>query len=205
MSSTAHEPASRRAAQRAERRAAILQATVRILARDGLGAVTHRAVAREAGVPLAATTYYFSSKDELLSEALAILVEDELSRVGKRTAELGDSISSPEDSAAAMAEVLVPDTAAAKALLAKFQVYLEAARRPALREQAEHWQSAGAGLATLALGLAGAREPERLAPLLVAGIDGILVHELSRGITGDGDVARLRGLLEQLFRLVLDG
>jgi DNA-binding transcriptional regulator YbjK len=198
-------PVSRRAVQRAERRSAILDATVGILASEGLGAVTHRAVAREAGVPLAATTYYFSSKDELLAEALAILVEDELTRIGQRAAEMGDSISSPEDSAAALAEVLFPDAGAAGALLAKFEVYLEAARRPALREQAEHWQAAMAGLATLALGLAGARDAERLAPLLVAGIDGILVHELSRGITGDGDVARLRGLLEQLFALIFNG
>ena len=41
--------------------------------------------------------------------------------------------------------------------------------------------------------------------MLIAGIDGIIVHELSRGITGDGDVARLRSMLEQLFALVLPG
>ena len=72
--------APRRAAQRAERHAAILQATVRILVRDGLAAVTHRAVAREADVPLAATTYYFSSKEELLGEALTIMVDDEIAQ-----------------------------------------------------------------------------------------------------------------------------
>ena len=41
--------------------------------------------------------------------------------------------------------------------------------------------------------------------MITAGIDGILVHELSRGITGDGDVTRLRDKLEQLFELVLPG
>jgi len=43
------------------RRRSILEATVRLLVRGGLAGVTHRAVAREADVPLAATTYYFRS------------------------------------------------------------------------------------------------------------------------------------------------
>jgi TetR/AcrR family transcriptional regulator, regulator of biofilm formation and stress response len=195
----------RRPAQGGERRAAILEATVRVLVRNGLAGVTHRAVAREAGVPLAATTYYFSSKEELLAEALALMVDDEISRLGRRAAEMGEGLSSPADSAAALAEVLLPDADAARALLAKFEVYLEAGRRPSLREPAAHWQDALADLATMTLAAGGATDPERLAPVIIAGIDGIIVHELSRGITGDGDVARLRSKLEQLFELVLPG
>ncbi|MQA73510.1 MAG: TetR family transcriptional regulator [Solirubrobacterales bacterium] len=196
-------PSPRRVAQRAERRGAILDATVRILTSEGLAAVTHRAVAREADVPLAATTYYFSSKDELVTEALAILVEDEFERISTRAIAMGHRLSSPSDAAAGLAEVLLPDADAARRLLAKFEVYLEAARRPGLRSTAAHWQRAFAGLAASALALAGADDPERLAPLLVAGTDGILVHELSQGITGDGDVERLRARLEQLFAVVL--
>src|SRR5690606_30300634 len=41
------------------RRQAILDAAMRIIVRDGVRAVRHRAVAAEAGVPLSATTYYF--------------------------------------------------------------------------------------------------------------------------------------------------
>ncbi|MGH2986369.1 MAG: TetR/AcrR family transcriptional regulator [Solirubrobacterales bacterium] len=205
MSASATSETSRRSGQRAGRRAEILDATVRVLVRGGLAAVTHRAVAREADVPLAATTYYFSSKEELLGEALATMVEDEISRLGQRAAEMGEGLSSPGDSAAALAEVLFPDTDATLALLAKFEVYLEAARRPELREPAAHWQDALADLATMTLAAGGARDPERLAPVIIAGIDGIVIHELSRGITGDGDVARLRGKLEQLFELVLPG
>ncbi len=195
-------PTSRRAAQRAERRSAILEATVTILAGDGLAAVTHRAVAREAGVPLAATTYYFSSKDELLGEALDLLAEDQISRLGERALELGDRLGSPDQAAEAIAEVLLPDADAARGLLAKFEVYLEAARRPGLRETATRWQAAFEGLAEAALQRAGAPEPDRRAAILVAGVDGILVHELSGGID-DGAVERLRPRLERLFELVL--
>ena len=200
---TAHTTAPARSEQGAERRAAILAATVRLLVRDGLAAVTHRAVARETGVPLAATTYYFESKDELVGEALAILVEDEIARLAERAAALGDDISSPSRSAAAVAEVLFPDAEAAGGLLAKFEVYLEAARRPGLRATAAHWQAEFNRLAELALALAGASEPQRLAPLLVAGVDGMLVHRLSEGLN-DLEVEHLRAQLEQLFELVIN-
>ena len=191
-----------RSEQGAERRAAILDATVRLLVRDGLAAVTHRAVAREAGVPLAATTYYFASKDELVVDALEILVKDEIARVGERAAALGEELASPSRSAAAVAEVLFPDAEAAGGLLAKFEVYLEAARRPGLRATAAHWQQAFTELAESALTLGGAANPGRLAPLLVAGVDGMLVHRLSEGID-HLEVDRLRAQLEQLFELVL--
>jgi DNA-binding transcriptional regulator YbjK len=197
-------PVPRRAAQRAERRGAILAATIRILSDRGLAAVTHRAVAREADVPLAATTYYFSSKDELVVEALAILVDEEIARVGERAREMGEALSSPSEAAAAFTDVLIPDAAVAGALLAKFEVYLEAARRPVLRATAAQWRAAFAELAESALRLAGVPDPERQAPLLVAGIDGILVHELSDGRPDAGDLDRLRGRLEQFFALILE-
>ena len=202
MNDTATTAAPVRSGQGAERRSSILAATVRLLVREGLAAVTHRAVAREAGVPLAATTYYFASKDELVVEALAILVEDEIRRVSERAAALGADLSSPSRSAAAVAEVLFPDAEAAGGLLAKFEVYLEAARRPGLRRTAAHWQRAFTELAESALSLAGASDAKRLAPLLVAGVDGMLVHRLSEGID-DLEVERLRTQLEQLFELVL--
>ena len=200
---TAAAPRStRRADQRAERRGAILAATVEILTTQGLAAVTHRAVAKQAGVPLAATTYYFDSKDELIGEALAILVADEIDRLAERARELGEEIRSPRAAAGAVAEVLFPDTDAVGGLLAKLEVYLEAARRPGLHEAAAHWQAAFTELARSSLELAGVADPDRMAPFFIAAADGILLHALSEGVTGDEDVARMRDQLEQLFTLV---
>lgn len=51
------------------RRAAILAATVDLIYEDGISAVTHRAVAREAGVPASAPSYFFPSIDDLVVEA----------------------------------------------------------------------------------------------------------------------------------------
>lgn len=54
-----------------ERRQAILRAALKIIAEEGVRAVRHRAVAKEAGVPLAATTYYFKDINELIYDAFA--------------------------------------------------------------------------------------------------------------------------------------
>lgn len=56
----------------AQRRTAILEATIRVAARDGIRGIKHRAVAREAEVPLAATTYYFRDINELISDAFTL-------------------------------------------------------------------------------------------------------------------------------------
>ncbi len=58
----------RRASGR-QRRADIIEATLRVMRREGLRALSHRVIAREAGVPLAATTYYFTDLEELVTEA----------------------------------------------------------------------------------------------------------------------------------------
>jgi DNA-binding transcriptional regulator YbjK len=51
------------------RRLEIIEAVLRIIAREGLRAVSHRSVATEAGVPLAATTYYFRDLEDLVTES----------------------------------------------------------------------------------------------------------------------------------------
>ncbi len=52
-----------------QRRLEIIEAALRVIARDGLRAVSHRAVAAEAAVPLAATTYYFHDLADLIAES----------------------------------------------------------------------------------------------------------------------------------------
>ena len=47
----------------------ILEATLRVIAREGVRGTTHRAIAKEAGVQLSLTTYYFKDLNELLSLA----------------------------------------------------------------------------------------------------------------------------------------
>lgn len=60
-----------------ERRAAIVRAAVRVIARGGLAAATTRAIVAEARMPLASFHYAFRSRDEMIRELVAFVVGDE--------------------------------------------------------------------------------------------------------------------------------
>jgi DNA-binding transcriptional regulator YbjK len=66
----------RRQARGTQRRDTIVSAAAELILRDGPSSVTHRSVAAQADVPLAATTYYFSGLDDLLAAAGQRIVRD---------------------------------------------------------------------------------------------------------------------------------
>ena len=70
-----------------QRRRLILEATMRIIVRDGVRGVRHRAIASEADVPLAATTYYFKDIRELIADAFTLYTEWALGYVNRFTEE----------------------------------------------------------------------------------------------------------------------
>ncbi|MFI2702418.1 TetR/AcrR family transcriptional regulator [Cellulosimicrobium composti] len=67
-------PVPRRQARGVARREAIVRAAADLILREGPAAVTHRAVAARADVPLAATTYYFTGLDDLIGAAGEVIV-----------------------------------------------------------------------------------------------------------------------------------
>jgi len=64
-----------------QRRKAILEAALRIVVNDGVRGVRHRAVAKEADVPLSATTYYFKDISDLISDTFTLFAENAMSDV----------------------------------------------------------------------------------------------------------------------------
>jgi AcrR family transcriptional regulator len=68
----------------------ILDATLRLLARDGLAGVSMRAVAREAGVAVGLANYHFDSKHALICAALRRMGEHDAMLVAP--AEQGDPV-----------------------------------------------------------------------------------------------------------------
>lgn len=70
------------------RRQALVEAAAALLVEGGFDAVRHRAVAERAGLPLASTTYYFDSLDELISAAVEHHSRAELDRGHRLLAEL---------------------------------------------------------------------------------------------------------------------
>jgi DNA-binding transcriptional regulator YbjK len=62
------------------RRQSLVAAAAELLVEGGFDAVRHRAVAERAGLPLASTTYYFHSLDELITAAVEQYARAELVR-----------------------------------------------------------------------------------------------------------------------------
>src|SRR5690625_736694 len=102
--------------------------------RDGPESVSHRKIAREAGVPPASIAYYFDSIDDLLVAALTESVDALIVEVGK----LREVIARDGASwARALAELLSAMLTEHRArTVAEYELYLLAARRPALRPAA---------------------------------------------------------------------
>jgi len=178
------------------RRDALLRAAVEVAAERGAAGVTHRAVTERAGVPLATASYFFSSIDDLVAEALRTFVADEAQRLSDLAGELGGDEHSPDEMAGALAEAAMPVGPLPWAL-AQFETYLQAARGEALRGPvadalAVYEQVAGAALAG-----AGAPDPAAAAPAFNALADGFALHHLAR--PRPGDVAALRHALRLLF------
>jgi TetR/AcrR family transcriptional regulator, regulator of biofilm formation and stress response len=182
------------------RRDALLRAALRIVGEIGPEAVTHRRVAEVAALPLASTTYWFSSKDELLAAALELAAHDDVSRLRVTAARL-DATGDPVQAIVALIVNPVGEAlrTSRASLIAAYSLWLEAARRPGLRELATDWTDAYHDAVADVFERAGAADPREDAQLLVATADGLVMDQLARGGSSD-----LRPPLHKLATALLE-
>jgi len=164
------------------RRTQVLDATLRLLAKGGPRAVTHRAVAREADTSVRATTYYFSSRDELLTEALRHYADKAMARFDGLQIPIPSDEKVAIDAAAHLLALtiksdLIDDR---DGLMAEYELVLEIARNPTLEATYREWQ---AGLEDILVGyceLFGTAQPKNDARLVLAALRGLELEALSR-------------------------
>jgi TetR/AcrR family transcriptional regulator, regulator of biofilm formation and stress response len=131
----------RRKARGRKRRAEIIEATLTVVQRDGAAGVTHRTVAKEAGIPVSLSTYYFASLDDLLVAALTSVAET-------YTARIRHIIDHDDDKLRGLAELIAESAGPGRdRALAERELSTLAARRPALRPIARRWRENVAELA----------------------------------------------------------
>jgi TetR/AcrR family transcriptional regulator, regulator of biofilm formation and stress response len=210
----------------AARREALLDAVLRVVAEVGVDAVTHRRVAEVAGLPLASTTYWFESKEQMLTAALERAADRDIERLRAFVAEnasvardplalavsaiLGPSeeAKAPPSGAAAKNPIPAPPSGAGANnpiptsrgwLLATYTLMLEAARRPALREVTTRWTDAYLEAIPPLLASAGSKRPRADAEILLAATDGLIVDQLATGDVSD-PAPRLRRLAKALVK-----
>jgi DNA-binding transcriptional regulator YbjK len=187
------------------RREEILRATLRLIGGRGADAVTHRAVAEEAGVPLSATTYYFASKDQLLEQALLLAAREETERLERMVSELSSSSSSPEGWASAVAAQISADVDEDPGRhVTLFELAVEATRTEVLQADVREWQAAHLRLGETACRAVGSPRPELDARIVVAAITGLMLEQLASGRADFGDEV-MRPALERLFARLAGG
>ncbi|MGX7824729.1 TetR/AcrR family transcriptional regulator [Actinokineospora sp. 24-640] len=116
-----------------ERRAALLDATVAVLAGEGARGLTFRAVDAAAGVPTGTASNYFPSRDALLTE----VGEHVHHRLAPDPATVDALLARPRDKRlveAFMRDILARVTRDRAGYLALLELRLEATRNPALHK-----------------------------------------------------------------------
>ncbi|RBQ21019.1 TetR/AcrR family transcriptional regulator [Spongiactinospora rosea] len=115
-----------------ERRKALIDAAIEVLARDGARGLTFRAVDAEAAVPTGTASNYFASRDELFTQVGGRIYE----RLLPDEAVMARSREGVQDRARyaeLMHEVVGRVTAFGSGYLALLELRLESTRRPELR------------------------------------------------------------------------
>jgi DNA-binding transcriptional regulator YbjK len=162
-------------------RAAIIEATIRVIGRDGVDGVSHRAVAREADVSLSSTTYHFDSRDEIVTAALRRVAALEIERIARDAEGLAGGHPDVPSIARALASWLTEQVQGDGLLRVRagYHLQLEAARRPELRAIHVAWGQAVQDLAARVLRAAGSPRPRTDATILASAIDGLRLDEVT--------------------------
>lgn len=175
---------------------------MRVIGRAGREAVTHRSVADEAGVPLGSTTYYFDSRDDLLGQALEHVARKEADRHRELGRELLKA-RTPRQLADMLLEQLTFEIEDRDAYIAEYELWLEAGRRPDLREAATSWCDAVQLAVAPAMEKLGSTDPAADASLVVAAIDGLGERVLGREEDPAQAAAEFRSQLRRLVERLL--
>ncbi|MBW2390940.1 MAG: TetR family transcriptional regulator [Deltaproteobacteria bacterium] len=164
-----------------ERRRALLEAVLRIVTREGVAGVTHRAVAAESGASLRATTYYFATKDDMILEAFRFFCEQSLEQIDAASQSYLNRRVEPGDAVAMIFEVVLkewdnPNTS----WVAEFELILAIAREPAFAPEYRAFQERLDEGLQLTMKRVGSKEPARDARIILAFLRGFELEQLSR-------------------------
>ena len=182
------------------RRAEIADAAITTLAQDGMRGLTHRAVDRAAGLPEGSASYYFRTRQALLQatvERLAELDSAEMLPSTSPPVQSGHELDAFAATAAAIIDNLL--TTGRERQLARYELALEATRRPELRDALVASGAAIRAMVASQFAAAGIRQPGQRAANFVAFVDGLVFDQIAgagaRNLTSADLAAAIRALL----------
>lgn len=174
-----------------DRRTQIVDAIITTLGGAGSRCLTHRAVDDAAGLPQGSTTYYFPTRASLIEAAVEQLAATDLSAVRPRR---------DETLAALFARLILRLRSTDRhRSLARFELALEAARRPELSVAFEAGTSRVRDAIAAVLTEHHIADAERVAADLMALVDGLLLRELTAPDRRRTTRAELERIIERLL------
>lgn len=185
------------------RRQELADVAIATLAREGMRGLTHRAVDRAAGLPEGSTSYYFRTRDALLEAVVRRLAEVTAGDLGALPTSAPGGLDGLAHAIAAVLERWV--TEQADRHLARYELALEANRRPRIRDLLS---DTGARLRDQVADLMAASGvpvgPERAADL-VAYLDGLVFDRLAGAGTARGRADDFADRVRPLLAAMADG
>jgi TetR/AcrR family transcriptional regulator, regulator of biofilm formation and stress response len=149
-----------------------------VAAERGVAGTSHRLIAARAGLPAATTTYFFSSIDELIGEAVTLALRERIADMEEMAAAIDPTTLTLE----VIIESIVITLLSVEEHLedAQLDIYVSAARMPSLRPHVANILDAFERLAEKALVAADIPDAAIGAQAFVALADGFLLHRRAR-------------------------
>jgi DNA-binding transcriptional regulator YbjK len=180
-----------------KRSEAVAEAAITLLAERGMRGLTHRAVDEVAGLPPGSTSNLARTRAALLELTLSRLTVLE-ERV------FAEVLTAPGDLADLMAQVLHVQLRDARRTLARYELALEATRRPELRAIYDQAGRRFRDPAVALLAAAGSPDPVRHARQVVAFGEGIMFDAIA-GAGAEPTLDELREAVRELLAGMLRG
>ena len=166
-----------------QRRALLVRAALRVIAQHGVSGATTRAIVAEAGMSLASFHYAFASRDEMMEELVAYVVENQTVAAFSSIRFGTDIRTTLRDGLQAFFETMVADSEHERVLL---ELMLFAMRAPALgtlpkRQWAKYYEAATELLNAAAVNsdIMWSRPIDEVARVLVSYTDGLTLAWLA--------------------------
>lgn len=183
----------------AARRAHLADAGLRVLAREGARGLTHRAVDRQAGVPVGTSANYFPSRVELLG-ALGNRVFERLAPDPARLEVLAQRPPDLESFTEYMRYIVERTTADPDLTIALMELRLEARRQPGLADVLGATLERNYRLDTEFAGQAGFRVGPFEIALMHYAMDGLLLDLLTPSIGAEASTDEIvRALVQRIL------
>ena len=181
-------------------RDAIVAAAVKIVARDGVAAVTHRRLAVEADVSLSSTTWHFAKKNDILEAALDWTAQHEVASIAAIADRLGGAAFDPTAWAEELADWLVDQvTDERDTAVALYRLQVELLGSEGAREVHRAWGEGLRALGERVLENSPTATPDLDVRLVVAALDGLRLSVILSGEETEWLRAAVRRQLQALL------